>query len=284
MESSPTLVRTALEYVRPARFPWERKRAGDLLALSSDVMTPITGQAIESLGFHRPNLPGLRPFAAAVGVAACLAVAEVQTQQTSGAPGAQPSFSRADLASRTPIARLERYRVNARVRPLLLFWVGRDDVGTAEVSWRRGTPSRRAIELVIGTNPERAPRRLNRWGFIAEEVDDRGADVIGVMRESKEETFEEADAETSRSRRFEPVQGGADEVRGQPSCDPHDDCSGSGPSDLPGRRCPAADDRRSPRDGAALGHAARGSARFPGRARRPSTIEFCGVPPGARAA
>lgn len=144
------------------------------------------------------HLSGLRWFALLTGLTVGFVVAPAPAQDAVGAQGPSASFSRADLALRTPIARLERYSVSARVRPLLLFWIGREDVGSAEVSWRRGTPPRRAIEFLIGTNPEHAPRRLNRWGFISEEVDDRGADVIGVMRESKEQTLEEADAETSR--------------------------------------------------------------------------------------
>ena len=38
-----------------------------------------------------------------------------------------------------------------------------------------------AYELLIGTDPEIAPRRLNRWGYLAEEVRESGGRVLGVI-------------------------------------------------------------------------------------------------------
>src|SRR5712692_2683765 len=63
------------------------------------------------------------------------------------------------------------YTMTARVR-LLLFWVGKDDVGGGSI--RRGTllqdPASGVIELLIGSDPAKAPRAINRWGAASEIV------------------------------------------------------------------------------------------------------------------
>ncbi len=95
------------------------------------------------------------------------------------------------------MAQERAYHVNAKVRPLL-FWMGRDNVGGARITWREGLDGRRALELLIGTDPSRAPRQINRWGYIVEELHGENAEVLGVMKESKEETMEEAEAQIAR--------------------------------------------------------------------------------------
>jgi hypothetical protein len=97
-----------------------------------------------------------------------------------------------------PVVREASYVVNARVRPLLLFWIGRDNVGDARLTWRAGSGNRRAFELVVGTVPARAPRQINQWGFLVEALDGDTADVLGLMKDSNEKTLEEADARTAR--------------------------------------------------------------------------------------
>jgi hypothetical protein len=63
------------------------------------------------------------------------------------------------------------YIMTARVR-LLFFWVRRDDVGGGTI--RRGAvpedPQRELISLLIGSDPAKAPRRINRWGAAQEVV------------------------------------------------------------------------------------------------------------------
>jgi hypothetical protein len=97
-----------------------------------------------------------------------------------------------------PGTRRATYVVSAKVRPLVLFWIGRDDVGSASITWRTGPSEQKAIEFVIGTDPERAPRRINRWGFIVEHVGDGRANILGVMKESRERTLDEAEAQVAR--------------------------------------------------------------------------------------
>jgi hypothetical protein len=90
------------------------------------------------------------------------------------------------------VVREHSYVVNAKIRPFL-FWIGRDNVGDARLTWREA-PDRRAFELLIGSDPARAPRHINRWGFLVEELNPDGAEILGVMRESNEETIEAAEA------------------------------------------------------------------------------------------
>ncbi len=63
------------------------------------------------------------------------------------------------------------YIMTARVR-LLLFWAGEDDVGGGYI--RRGVsaddPAAEFLQIVMGSDPAKAPRAINRWGAAAERV------------------------------------------------------------------------------------------------------------------
>jgi hypothetical protein len=84
------------------------------------------------------------------------------------------------------------YTMSARVRPLLLFWIGRSNVGDAIVT-RAAAPLETRYSLLIGSDPDRAPRRINRWGYIQETIRGDAAAVVGLMTESDEESVEEAE-------------------------------------------------------------------------------------------
>lgn len=90
---------------------------------------------------------------------------------------------------------VRRYTMSGYIRPLL-FWIGRDDIGLARVTWRRGAGDARGYELLIGTDPRRAPRSLNRWGFISEELSDGDAAILALMTRADESSYEEAAAST----------------------------------------------------------------------------------------
>jgi hypothetical protein len=77
-----------------------------------------------------------------------------------------------------------------RIRPLL-FWIGRDNVGLARIVWHRGPANAVAYELLIGTDPDLAPQRLNRWGYIAEEIDGPDGRLLGIISKSEERTVGE---------------------------------------------------------------------------------------------
>jgi len=57
------------------------------------------------------------------------------------------------------------YIMTARVR-LIFFWVGKDDVGGGYI--RRGIssqdPRAECIQVLFGSDPQKAPRAVNRWG------------------------------------------------------------------------------------------------------------------------
>jgi hypothetical protein len=107
----------------------------------------------------------------------------------------RPSSSGVPTSGAAASGTFERhhYAIAARVRPLLVFWISRSGVGDAIVT-RRISPGEATYALLIGSDPDRAPRRINRWGYIKEEI--RGADarLVGLMTESDEESIEEAEA------------------------------------------------------------------------------------------
>jgi hypothetical protein len=90
-----------------------------------------------------------------------------------------------------PIFKEYRYRMSAAIRPLL-FWIGDGDVGGARIIWRRGAHGRLGYEFLIGSDPDRAPRKINRWGFVRETLGEDGATQIGLMRKTDEDSVEEA--------------------------------------------------------------------------------------------
>jgi hypothetical protein len=110
------------------------------------------------------------------------------------APGTGAAADReSGIPAAPPIVAEHKYRMMARVRPLL-FWMSKDDVGGARVSWRGDTDGAFGLDLLIGSDPQRAPRQINRWGYIAEQVRGGDARVIGVMKQSNEQTMAEAES------------------------------------------------------------------------------------------
>jgi hypothetical protein len=93
-----------------------------------------------------------------------------------------------------PILKEVRYRMSAAIRPLL-FWIGDGDVGGARIVWRRGPDGRVGYEFLLGSDPNRAPRRINRWGWILDEKDRTEATQIGLMRKTEAKSVDEARAE-----------------------------------------------------------------------------------------
>jgi len=96
-------------------------------------------------------------------------------------------------ANQAPVLREYRYRMSAAIRPLL-FWIGDGDVGGARIVWRGDGEGRRGYEFLLGSDPARAPRKINRWGFVREEWDGDRATQTGLMRKTDEKSVEEARA------------------------------------------------------------------------------------------
>jgi hypothetical protein len=107
-------------------------------------------------------------------------------------------YAMADVNSK----RILRYSMNGRVR-VLLFWLGRDNVGGGKVvieTTEKPELQQREekISVLFGTQPERIPGRINRWGFGEETGYWRLAGDIpqlvssrfsGFMRHSPEESI-----------------------------------------------------------------------------------------------
>jgi hypothetical protein len=100
------------------------------------------------------------------------------------------------VASHDGVVREHQYRMSGRIRPLLI-WMGRDDVGLARVVWREDGLGGRGYDLLIGTDPARAPRRLNRWGFVAERGTAGAGDVLALMSGAIVGSFAEASADAT---------------------------------------------------------------------------------------
>ncbi len=106
------------------------------------------------------------------------------------------------------------YTMTARLR-LLLFWVGKDDVGDGYI--RRGfskeDPREERIEVLFGSDPAKAPRAINRWGGGTEILwhqdkgsgSARGDDIarsvfFGFMKSSQGKTAGEMQKELSKEK------------------------------------------------------------------------------------
>jgi hypothetical protein len=88
-----------------------------------------------------------------------------------------------------PMEHEHQYTMSGRVR-MLLIWLGRDNVGSGMIRWR-GAGNDAAYELLIGSDPARAPARLNRWGYLVEEIRGGEASMVGVMSTSNEASVDE---------------------------------------------------------------------------------------------
>ncbi len=104
------------------------------------------------------------------------------------AEGAAPAAAPADL----PVVREARYKMSAGIRPLYVFWIRAGNVGAGRILWRQGGDGRRGYELLIGSDPRRAPRKINRWGWEREDLGPDGATLFGLMRKTDEESLDEA--------------------------------------------------------------------------------------------
>jgi hypothetical protein len=85
------------------------------------------------------------------------------------------------------------YTMNVGVRPLL-FWIGWSDIGGGQIGWIKDPDGEESLELLIGSDPARTPRQINRWGYISEHIAGSSADLIGIMTQTDEQSIEQAKA------------------------------------------------------------------------------------------
>jgi hypothetical protein len=133
-----------------------------------------------------------------------MAAAFLAAATTVGAGGA-PEGGEYALTFHAPspgrVVKEARYRMSAGVRPLFVFWIRAGNVGAARILWREGEEGRRGYELLIGSDPRRAPRKINRWGWEREDVGPEGAVLLGLMRKTDEDSLDQAKNELSREGR-----------------------------------------------------------------------------------
>ena len=65
------------------------------------------------------------------------------------------------------------------------------------MAWRLDGEGRPGYELLIGTDPGKAPRGLNRWGFVSEQGTANGGEVLALMTGAAVGSFAEAKADTA---------------------------------------------------------------------------------------
>jgi len=109
-------------------------------------------------------------------------------------------------AADLPITRQHVYRMAGRVR-LLLLWVAREDVGVGVITWREAG-DKKAYELLIGSDPAKAPGRLNRWGYLVEETSGSEASIVGLISQDREERMSDVTtASQAQTRPFDTIRG-----------------------------------------------------------------------------
>lgn len=130
-----------------------------------------------------------------------LALAGAATTGASGVPVEVPG-------RHLPVVRQHTYRMAGKIRVLLL-WVGRDDVGSGVITWR-GAGDDKAIELVIGSDPKRAPSQLNKWGYLVEAMHGGESSVVGLISQENDDRLSDvkADLKTRKEQRaFDTIRG-----------------------------------------------------------------------------
>jgi len=106
---------------------------------------------------------------------------------------AAPSDLTPDGLAPAPVTAEHRYRLSAAIRPLL-FWIGAKNVGDARITWRADGDGRKGYELLLGSDPARAPRRINRWGWVREDAEGSRATMTGLMNRSEDDSLDQAKA------------------------------------------------------------------------------------------
>ena len=99
-----------------------------------------------------------------------------------------------------PIIAEHHYRLSGSARPFL-FWISRDNIGGGRMTWRRAADGTLGFELLMGSDPARAPFKANRWGYIREIVRGDSAELVAVKSETEEETIDQARASANQKDR-----------------------------------------------------------------------------------
>jgi hypothetical protein len=122
---------------------------------------------------------------------AVLATALFGGTQGTAVTARAPAKSLPAAVAHAPGTDRHHYTMSARVRPLLLSGIGRSNIGDAIIT-RAVAPNEARYSLLVGSDPDRAPRRINRWGYIEERICGDAATVVGLMSESDDESVGDA--------------------------------------------------------------------------------------------
>jgi hypothetical protein len=126
-------------------------------------------------------------------------------------PGVPTGIPGRDL----PVVREHTYRMAGKIRVVML-WVGRDDVGSGIIKWRSAGDDK-AIELLIGSDPKRAPGQLNKWGYLVEAMHGAESLVVGLISQENDDRLSDVKAglKTRKEQRaFDTIRGYAAAVEG----------------------------------------------------------------------
>jgi hypothetical protein len=97
-------------------------------------------------------------------------------------------------------AKSERnYTMNVSVEFIPLIHPSWNNVGGGRIAWIEEPGGDKGLELLIGSDPARTPRKINRWGFISERVSGSSAGLIGIMTQSDEQSVDQAKASALKS-------------------------------------------------------------------------------------
>jgi hypothetical protein len=116
------------------------------------------------------------------------------------------------------------YDVRGRVK-MLVFWTGARSQGTARIIRSAAGDNTRRRELLIGTDPERAFRKMNRWSYGATNyrlrltsVTNRREITVGGVRyaDPVETEFEILNLATRETTEFDMVAGTTGDLTGVP--------------------------------------------------------------------
>jgi hypothetical protein len=137
-------------------------------------------------GFTRISNGATLPSLGVCAVVAVAGIAAGSSLDFSPAPAAVSSssstideISRADTPNHGVSSYAEhRYRIIGKLR-MAVIWAKHDDIGSARMTWRSDADSS-ALALMVGSDPQRAPRSLNKWGYLREEIRSDRAEVFTV--------------------------------------------------------------------------------------------------------
>ena len=124
----------------------------------------------------------------------------VASQSAAPGPASSPHVQTLPKPNELPVVAEHYYRLSGSARPFL-FWITRDNVGSGRMTWRHAADGTLGFELLMGSDPSRAPFKANKWGYIREVVRGDSAELVAVKSDTEEETIDQAKASVNQKDR-----------------------------------------------------------------------------------